>query len=95
VAGAAGHGSTRAVAGNRAVDERWIEIRQGGVTELHALHHSGTETLNQDVCLQNALSERVAAAVGAQVEREQLLAAVERIEIGIAGRERTDGVAGG
>ena len=95
MAGAAGHRSTRPIAGDRAVHQPGIDRGQGGVAEFHPFHHPGTETLHQYVGFKNALSERVATDFGPQIEREQLLAPVQRIEIGVATGEGTDGVARG
>ena len=78
--------AARAVAGDAAIDQGRIDYRQRRIPQLQAFHDTGAEALDQDVGVDDAPTQRLATGVGAQVESQQLLVAVQRVEVGLAGR---------
>ena len=92
--GAARHRAARAVARDGAIDERRIDGRQRGIPEFDPVEDAGPKALHKDVRIDDSPPERLLPALGPEIEGQELLAAVQGIEIRLAARQRADGIAG-
>src|SRR5205807_3755948 len=66
-----------AVAGNRAVDQPWIDRRRARVIEPELREAAWAEILDQDVGRLNQLPQRSRTGGGLQIERDAFLAPVQ------------------
>ncbi len=64
------------VPGDRAVDQRRIDLGELLVSQPEATHHAGPEVLDQHVGVADEPSQDVATAIRLQIDRDRLLAAV-------------------
>src|SRR6058998_3525744 len=89
VAGAMRFGPRLAEARDRAVHEARIEAAQCLEAHAEPFHRAGAEVLDDDVALAREAPQNVQALAGLEVERDALLAAVDRHEVrGLARHKR-------
>src|SRR6184192_4018135 len=94
VTGAPRHRAARAVARNGAIDERRIDGRQRGIAELHPVEDPGPKALHQDVRIHDPPAQRLAPGLRPQVEGQNLLTAMQGVEVCIAAGQPSNGVTG-
>src|SRR6266487_6773837 len=78
MAGALGVGAVLAVAGDRAEDDAGIGVAHALVADAEPAEDAGAEAVEDDVVAFDQAQQRLAAALGLQVEADRALAAVER-----------------
>src|SRR5581483_674271 len=68
------------VAGDRAVDQAGVDRRRGGVAEPELREAAGPEVLDQHVSRRDQAAQRLGAVRRLEIDRDALLAAVQREE---------------
>ncbi len=80
--------SGAAIAGDRAIDQRGVDLTQPFIAQSEPLHHAEAEVLGQHVGLRDHPEQRGFAGVALDVDADRPLAAIEHHE-----RRRQSGVA--
>jgi len=84
--GGVGVGTFEAVAGERAVDELRVALRENVVAQPGALDAAGADICKEDVSRIGELADDLAALFGAGVDDDGLLAAVVAVKGGVVGQ---------
>src|SRR5207249_11833137 len=82
VAGAMRLRARLAEPGDRAVDEPWVQAREGAVPEAELVHRPGPEVLEEHVALAHQRAEDLPTLGRLEVQRHALLVPVDGHEVG-------------